>query len=82
MKLELPPNMKRDIVLPRSICPRKWLFDLPSFAVQRGAEAGISQIHDCELDTYGEEKLFFSHRRATHRAEPDSGRLISVITQS
>ena len=62
--------------------PGKWLFDLPGFAVQRGAEAGISQIHDCELDTYGEEKLFFSYRRATQRAEADSGRLISVITQS
>ena len=60
----------------------KWLFDLPSFALQRGAEAGLSQIYDCGLDTYEDEKLFFSHRRANHMAEPDSGRLISVITQS
>ena len=62
--------------------PEKWLFDLPGFAVQRGLAAGISQIYDCGLDTYEEDKLFFSHRRATKRAEPDSGRLISVITQS
>ena len=62
--------------------PEKWLFDLPGFALQRGAEAGVSQIYDCGLNTYNEDKLFFSHRRATHRAERDSGRLISVITQS
>ncbi len=61
---------------------QKWLFDLPGFTLQRGAEAGLSQMYDCGLDTYDNEELFFSHRRATHRAEPDSGRLISVITQS
>ena len=62
--------------------PEKWLFDLPGFALQRGANAGLSQMYDCGLDTYDEDELFFSHRRATHRAEPDSGRLISVITQN
>ena len=61
--------------------PEKWLFDLPGFALQRGAEAGLNQMYDCGLDTYDKDELFFSHRRATHRAEPDSGRLISVITQ-
>ena len=62
--------------------PEKWLFDLPSFAMQRGTEAGLSQMYNCGLDTYGQDEFFFSHRRATHRLEPDSGRLISVITQS
>ena len=62
--------------------PGKWLFDLPGFAFQRGTEAGLSQIYDCKLDTYAEDKLFFSHRRATHRTEPDSGRMISLIMQS
>ena len=62
--------------------PEKWLFDLPGFALQRGKEAGLSQVYDCGLNTYDKDDLFFSHRRATHRSEPDSGRLISVITQS
>jgi len=62
--------------------PGKWLFDLPGFALQRGSEVGLSQMYDCGLDTYDEDELFFSHRRATHRAESDSGRLISVITRS
>jgi copper oxidase (laccase) domain-containing protein len=29
--------------------------------------------------TYGEEEMFFSYRRTTHRNEPDYGRLISAI---
>ena len=62
--------------------PEKWLFDLPSFVLQRSKEAGLRQVYDCRLNTYDEDDLFFSHRRATHRSEPDSGRLISVITQS
>jgi hypothetical protein len=62
--------------------PEKWLFDLPGFALQRSKEAGLSQVYDCGLNTYDKDELFFSHRRATHRSEPDSGRLISVITQS
>ena len=60
---------------------KKWLFDLPGFASQRGTEAGLRQIYDCGLDTHAEDKLFFSHRRATQRAEPDTGRLISLIMQ-
>ena len=61
--------------------PEKWLFDLPGFVLQRGKKAGLSQVYDCGLNTYDKDELFFSHRRATHRSEADSGRLISVITQ-
>ncbi|MEC7207710.1 MAG: peptidoglycan editing factor PgeF [Pseudomonadota bacterium] len=59
----------------------KWRFDLPGFAELRGQAAGLSQIYDSGLDTYADEAHFFSHRRATHKGETDSGRLISVITQ-
>ena len=59
----------------------KFLFDLPGFAKGRGQAAGLSQIYDSGCDTYTDETHFFSHRRATHRKEHDSGRLISVITQ-
>jgi polyphenol oxidase len=31
------------------------------------------------LDTYADEQQFFSYRRATHRQEPDYGRLMSAI---
>ena len=59
----------------------KYFFDLPGFAGLRGQAAGLSQIYDSGCDTYADEAQFFSHRRATHRSEADSGRLISVIAQ-
>ncbi|MGB2097635.1 MAG: hypothetical protein ACPHW5_07560 [Candidatus Puniceispirillales bacterium] len=30
-------------------------------------------------DTYSEPDIFFSHRRATHKGEPDTGRLMTMI---
>ena len=67
---------------PDPAAPEKLLFDLPRFATQRAKAAGLNQIFDCGLDTYGKNELFFSHRRSIHKREPDSGRLISVITLS
>lgn len=57
----------------------KYLFDLPALvALQCDAQAIITLI-DVRRDTYDESQGFFSHRRATHRQEPDTGRQISVI---
>ena len=55
------------------------LFDLPAYIAARCAAAGIGQFADLGLCTYGDEARFFSYRRATHRGEPDYGRLISAI---
>ncbi|HMI20930.1 MAG TPA: laccase domain-containing protein, partial [Sphingomonas sp.] len=41
--------------------------------------AGVSRIEALGLDTYADERAFFSYRRATHRGEPDYGREISLI---
>ena len=41
--------------------------------------AGIAKVEPLGLDTYADEARFFSFRRATHRAEPDYGRQISLI---
>lgn len=54
-------------------------FDLPAFVRHRLLDAGISEISELELCTYGNESDFFSYRRATHRGEPDYGRQISAI---
>ncbi len=53
-------------------------FDLNRYTVDRLAVAGVqtSMLARC---TYGEEELFYSYRRATHRNEPDYGRQISAI---
>jgi copper oxidase (laccase) domain-containing protein len=40
---------------------------------------GLAEIEDLGLCTYADEEHFFSYRRATHRGEPDYGRLISAI---
>lgn len=57
----------------------KYLFDLPGFALSCAAYAGVKNAYIMSKDTYAETEYFFSHRRATHLQEPDSGRLISII---
>ena len=54
-------------------------FDLEAYCVARLAAAGVRNIAALGLDTYADEARFFSYRRATHRAEPDYGRQLSVI---
>jgi purine-nucleoside/S-methyl-5'-thioadenosine phosphorylase / adenosine deaminase len=54
-------------------------FDLPGYIGSRLAAAGLGEHESLGHCTYAEEDLFFSYRRATHRGEPDYGRLISAI---
>ena len=55
------------------------LFDLPGFIALRLREAGVGHVEDLGLDTYPDAERFYSYRRATHRHEPDYGRLIAAI---
>jgi YfiH family protein len=55
------------------------MFDLPGYLGARLRQAGVGQVVDLGLCTYAEDSRFFSYRRATHRGEPDYGRLISAI---
>ncbi|MEM6781414.1 MAG: peptidoglycan editing factor PgeF [Pseudomonadota bacterium] len=55
------------------------MFDLPGYIAKRLAEAGVNHVSLSGLDTYADEKRFFSYRRATHRGESDYGRQISAI---
>lgn len=43
-------------------------------------ELGLKKIHNINMDTYSNDSLFFSHRRATHKGEGSSGRLINLIS--
>lgn len=54
-------------------------FDLEAYVVARLAAAGVRRIEALGLDTYALETDYFSYRRATHRAEPDYGRQLSLI---
>jgi len=55
------------------------MFDLPTFIGFRAEQAGVGSFENLALDTYADEKRFFSYRRTTHRKEPDYGRLVSAI---
>jgi polyphenol oxidase len=54
-------------------------FDLPGFIINRLRGTDIGRVDDLALDTYADEARFFSYRRATHRGEPDYGRLVGAI---
>lgn len=54
-------------------------FDLPGYIARRLQAAGIEDPCLLGRDSYAEEELFFSYRRATHRGEPDYGRSLSAI---
>jgi len=58
------------------------MFDLNAYIAERAARAGVGRFEDLRLDTYADEPRFFSYRRATHRKEPDYGRLLSVIVMN
>jgi hypothetical protein len=58
------------------------MFDLNAYIAKRAARAGVGGFEDLRLDTYVDERRFFSYRRATHRQEPDYGRLLSVIVMN
>lgn len=59
--------------------PGHSMFDLAGLIRLRLERAEIAQIDDLGLDTYSDEKRFFSYRRTTHRGEPDYGRQIAAI---
>ncbi len=56
-----------------------YMFDLSGYCAARLATAGVKSVAITDIDTYTNEADFFSYRRATHRAEEDYGRQISVI---
>jgi YfiH family protein len=59
--------------------PGHALFDLAGYVVLRLRRAGLHHIEDVGLCTYADPRLFFSYRRATHRAEGDYGRHVNAI---
>ncbi len=59
--------------------PGHALFDLGGYIAARLRRAGVGQIEDIGLCTYADPALFYSYRRATHRAEDDYGRHVNAI---
>lgn len=61
--------------------PKKshYLFNISGYVKSRLETQNLATIHVVNHDTYKEEELFFSFRRATHKGEKDYGRQISAI---
>lgn len=59
--------------------PGHWQFALEAYVGHRLAKAGVGAVERLSACTYTREADFFSYRRATHRGEPDYGRLLSAI---
>jgi YfiH family protein len=56
-----------------------FMFDLPGYIAARAKGAGVGSFEDLGRCTYGDERLFYSYRRMTHRGEQDYGRHLSAI---
>jgi YfiH family protein len=56
-----------------------YFFDLPAYAVEKLKLEQVVEINNQAIDTYKNEKDFFSYRRSIKRGEGDCGRNISVI---
>ena len=54
-------------------------FDLPGYVASELQKTGVGVVESAAHCTFGNESLFFSFRRTTHRSEPDYGRQISAI---
>jgi polyphenol oxidase len=55
------------------------MFDLAGYIAMRLKLAGVGEVEDLGLCTYGDPGQFFSYRRTTHRAETDYGRHVNAI---
>jgi YfiH family protein len=62
--------------------PGHFFFDLPGYILSRLGRLGLGGAVDLGLCTYEDEDRFFSYRRATHRGEPDYGRMLGIIALS
>lgn len=59
----------------------RFMFDLPGYVARRLRAAGVGHVEDLALDTYADERRFFSWRRAVHRGEEDYGRLLAAVVK-
>ena len=61
---------------------KKSYFNLRALINYQLSELGLKKIHNINRDTYSNDNLFFSHRRATHKGQKTTGRLINLISLS
>lgn len=73
-------NPENELFLKASNNEGHALFDLPGYCASKLKNLGYEEIDLLDIDTYQNEDLLYSHRRATHRGKADQeGRQLSVI---
>jgi len=58
----------------------KSYFNLRALINYQLSELGLKKIYNINRDTYSNNNLFFSHRRATHLGQKTTGRLINLVS--
>ena len=61
---------------------KKSYFKLRALINYQLSELGLEKIYNINRDTYSNDNLFFSHRRASHKGRKTTGRLINLISLS
>ena len=61
---------------------QKYYFNLRALINYQLSELNLKKIYNINRDTYSNDNLFFSHRRATHKGQKTTGRLINLISLS
>ena len=59
---------------------KKSYFNLRALINYQLSELGLKNIYNINRDTYSNDNFFFSHRRATHKGQKTTGRLINLIS--
>ena len=72
-------NSNFEIYFKKDTNTGKIYFDMRRLIEQQLRESLINNIFHVNKDTYTEESLFFSHRRATHKGGLPTGRMINII---
>ena len=63
----------------KKINDNKYIFDLRDFINNEISNQNIKNIENIEMDTFSNNKIFYSYRRSCIKKERDYGRCISVI---
>lgn len=72
-------NQDNKVFFKAATKPDYFYFDLRNYVKNRLLQLGITKVSDVEIDTYTEEKYFFSYRRSVHKNEPDFGGHFSCL---
>ena len=59
---------------------KKYYFNLRALINYQLSTLGLKKIYNINQDTYSNDNLFFSHRRAIHKGQKTTGRLINLIS--